>query len=165
MKKVILALVLGLALAQPAFAQTANQATIVALMKEVVRLQTQLLALLQSRVGVPVGPAAVFFPKNVPIKLDYVLMNGETTRNQVEPGKVVTAAGSGFQSTMKVIVNGQQANDKAYTYVLTAYPSSPSTLSFVFPSDAPEGTLDVHLADGTTRFSRVSNTLLVEVER
>ncbi len=135
-------------------------------MQQVVRLQKQLLALLQARQltpRVPVGPAAVFFPKNGTITLTYLQMVGENTRNQVESGKLVTAAGSGFQSTMKVIVNGQAANDQAYTYVLTAYPTSPTALSFVFPADAPEGDLDIHLADGTTRISRVSNTLIVEV--
>ena len=167
MKKLILALVLSLFLAQPVLAQTTKQATIITLMKEVVRLQTQLLTLLrQQRFAptVPVGPAAAFFPKNVPIKLNYVLMSpGANTRNQVEPGKLVMAVGSGFQATMKVIVNGQAANDQAYTSVLTAYPSSATTLAFIFPADVPEGTLDIHLADGTTRISRVSNTLLVEV--
>lgn len=181
MKKFIVALILGLILAQPALAQggpasaqaLSSESKLVELMTRLLSIQAQIIARLQERYPAPAPvptptppvrpPVAAVYPVTAPIRLNYLQGLRTEERNQSQAGEMVTAYGSGFTSTMKVIIHGQAANEQAYTYVLTTYPVSATALSFLFPLDAPDGILDVYLADGTTRISRVSNTLLIKV--
>ena len=166
MKKYILGLVLGLIIALPVSAQTSTRAALIAqLIAQINILQAQIRPL-QQRQFVPTGTsgaAVVFYAQSSGLRLDYLQEVGASQRNVLTLGHPVTIIGTGFSSSMKVIISGQRPTEQAYTAVMGATYISPNSLSLILPSDVPTSALDIHLADVTSRTSRVSNTLQATV--